>query len=117
MNRTGRTILFKVLKGLERLRDPIMDRKTALEILKDSQDKVEKCMDEEELSIDSVPENLQFSSRAETMREIHSDLIDANGDLECIILDCKTKDSFSYPSIESDLLKAIRAIKFAIYRK
>ena len=101
---------------LEKLRDPIIDRKTALEILKDSQDKVEKSMDNEELAIDSIPESLRWSERASTMSDIYSDLVDANGELECIIGDCETMERYSYPLIEGDVLKAVRAIRLAINR-
>lgn len=116
MNKSGRKVLRKVLDELERLRDPIVDRKTALEILKDSQDIVEKSMDNEEFAIDCIPENLRWSERASTMSDIHSDLIDANGELEGIIEDCEAMEAYSYPLIEHDVLKAVHAIRLAINR-
>ena len=117
MNNTGRKVLHKVLGGLERLRDPIMDRETALDILKDAQDKVEKSMDEEEFSIDCIPENLQFSSRADAMRGNLSDLTDASSDLECVVVDCENMEAYSYQLIKSDILKIIRSIELAINRR
>ena len=117
MNRKRRNVLHNVLDGLERLRDPIMDKSTALNILNDAKGKVEICMDEEQDSIDARPENLLWSTVTSNMQDSLSDLTDACGDLECAIDDCYRISDFDYQVIQSDICKTVHAINLAIYRR
>lgn len=117
MNSKRRKILHDVLDGLERLRDPIMDRETALKILKEAQTKVEQCLDEEEESLDARPENLLWSTMTENMQDNVSDLGDAVGDLECIVSDCELGNSYDYQSISGDVCKVVHSLNLVIYRR
>ena len=115
MNNARRRVLHKVLRELERLRDPI-DKTTALSILSDAAKKVEMTMDDEEMCIDARPENLMWSEITEKMRDCVSDLTDAICDLECAFHDCKKMTGFDYLSIQKDIGNVVKAINQAIYR-
>ena len=117
MNGKRRKVLHKVLDGLERLRDPIMDTMTALDILRESKSKVETIMDEEEDSINARPENLIWSTVTANMQDNLSDLTDAHGDLECAIADCEKMRGFDYSIIETDICNIVYAINLTIYRR
>ena len=115
MNNARRRVLHKVLRELERLRDPI-DKTTALSILSDAAKKVEMTMDDEEMCVDARPENLMWSDLTEKMRDCVSDLSDAHCELECVLDDCKKMTEFDYSAIQKDMDKAVKSINQAIYR-
>lgn len=105
-----------MLDELERLREQIMDKPTALDILNDAMKNVELIMDEEEASLDARPENLMWSTITSNMQDNISDLSDANCDLECALEDCKKMQEFDYSVIKNDICKVVHAINQAIYR-
>lgn len=116
MNNKRRKVLNGVLDELERLREPDMDKETALKILDDSHDITEESMDEEESVIDSLPENLRWSSRTMNMQDNYSDLMDAEIELTCAVEDCKTMTSYDYGKIRQYVQKAVHLINQAIIR-
>lgn len=117
MDYKRRKVLHKVLDGLERLRDPIMDRKTALSILNDAKDKVVYIMDMEQSCVDRRPENLLWSTVTLNMQDNIADLSNASADIECAIDDCKKMDTFNYSVIQKDICSSVHSINLAIYRR
>ena len=117
MDERRRKVLHKVLDALAELKEQTMDKKTAMSILNDALDKVEKCMDEEDACIDARPENLMWSTVTINMQDNLADLTNAYGDLECAAEDCKKMDSFNYATIQRDICDVVHSINSAIYRR
>ncbi len=115
MNQKRRRVLHAVLDDLERLRDPI-DKEKAINILKTCQKKLDKCMNEEEDALDSLPESFRWSRRYDDMTDNISDLCDASGELDVMIETCQNASAFMYDSVKEDAIKAVNSIKKAIHR-
>ena len=84
MNKKRRDVLHGALDDLARLRDPI-EKEKAIAILKNVQVNVDKCSDEEDNALDSLPDSFRWSARYDDMTENVSDLCNASGELESII--------------------------------
>lgn len=116
MNKRRRNTLHLVLDDLERLRDPIMNKKAALKIIQNAQIKVEQCMDEEETALDNRPESFQWSAGNDALSENISDLSEANDELEILIDQCREMDMFNYELIRNDVIGIVNTIKRTIHR-
>ena len=115
MNKQRRNVLHAILDGLTRLRDPV-DKVTALDILNDAQNKIERCVDEEEEALNNRPESFRWSAGNDAMTDNISNLSDANGDLEILIDKCQEADDFRYESVKGDVVKIVNKIKQTIHR-
>ena len=116
MNKRRRNVLHLVLDDLGKLRDPVMDRGSALKIIQNAQDKVVQCMDEEEDALNNRPESFQFSSGNDDMSDNIFDLSEANDDLEIAFAQCQKMNMFNYEIIKSDIIKVVNTIKRTIHR-
>lgn len=116
MNKNRRNVLHLVLDDLERLRDPVMDREAALQIIQNAQIKVEQCVDEEETALDNRPESFQWSTGNDTLSENISDLSEANDELEILIGQCQEMDAFNYELVRNDVIGIVNTIKRTIHR-
>lgn len=116
MNKRRRNTLHLVLDDLERLRDPVMDKETALKIIQNAQIKVEQCMDEEETALDNRPESFQWSAGNDALLENISDLSEANDELEIIIGQCQEMDTFNYELVRNNVIGIVNTIKRTIHR-
>lgn len=110
MNRQRRKVLYSVLDGLAKLRDPV-DKEEALSILQTSQTNVQRCADEEEEALDNRPETLRWSALSDAMTENVSALNDASADLEVLVDECQKADEFSYESVKGNVIKIVNTIK------
>ena len=108
MNKKRRNVLRKVIAGLMKLRDPI-DKKTAMQILKDAQSQVETCMDEEDDCLSGLPENLAWSARS-------TDMADNVSDLEIIIDELDESKKYDYGKIKQSISDSIHTLNSVIYR-
>ena len=115
MNKKRRNVLHAALDDLARLRDPI-EKNEVMAILKKVQVNVDKCMNEEEDALDSLPDSFRWSTRYDEMSENVSDLCDASGELDTIIETCQQAGVFQYDSIKEDTIKTVNLIKRAIDR-
>lgn len=115
MNKKRRNVLHAALDDLARLRDPI-EKDEAIIILKKVHVKVDKCMNEEEDALDSLPDSFRWSTRYDEMSENISDLCDASGELDTIIETCQQACVFQYDLIKEDTIKTVNLIKRAIDR-
>jgi hypothetical protein len=115
MNKKRRNVLRKVIAGLMKLRDPI-DKKAAMQILKDAQSQVETCMDEEDDCLDSLPENLAWSARSTDMADNISDLGEVNSNLEIAIDELGESKKYDYGKIKQTVIDAIHTLNSVIYR-
>ena len=116
MNKRRRNTLHLVLDDLERLRDPVMDKETALKIIQNAQIKVEQCMDEKETALDNRPESFQWSAGNDALLENISDLSEANDELEIIIGQCQEMDTFNYELVRNNVIGIVNTIKRTIHR-
>lgn len=115
MNKKRRNVLRKVIAGLMKLRDPI-DKKTAMQILKDAQSQVETCMDEEDDCLSGLPENLAWSARSTDMADNVSDLGEVSSDLEIIIDELDESKKYDYGKIKQSISDSIHTLNSVIYR-
>ena len=115
MNKKRRNVLRKVIAGLMKLRDPI-DKKTAMQILKDAQSQVETCMDEEDGCLSGLPENLAWSARSTDMADNVSDLGEVSSDLEIIIDELDESKKYDYGKIKQSISDSIHTLNSVIYR-
>ena len=115
MNKKRRNVLRKVIAGLMKLRDPI-DKKTAMQILKDAQSQVETCMDEEDDCLNGLPENLAWSARSTDMADNVSDLGEVSSDLEIIIDELDESKKYDYGKIKQSISDSIHTLNSVIYR-
>lgn len=116
MNKRRRNVLHLVLDDLERLRDPVTDKKAALEIIQNAQIKVEQCMDEEEAALDNRPESFRWSAGNDTLVENISDLSEANDELEILVSQCQEMDRFNYELVRGAVIGIVNTIKRTIHR-
>ena len=98
-----------------KLRDPI-DKKTAMQILKDAQSQVETCMDEEDDRLSGLPENLAWSARSTDMADNVSDLGEVSSDLEIIIDELDESKKYDYGKIKQSISDSIHTLNSVIYR-
>ena len=115
MNKKRRNVLRKVIAGLMKLRDPI-DKKTAMQILKDAQSQVETCMDQEDDCLSGLPENLTWSARSTDMADNVSDLGEVSSDLEIIIDELDESKKYDYGKIKQSISDSIHTLNSVIYR-
>lgn len=113
MNKKRRNVLHAALDDLARLRDPI-EKEEVIAILKKVRVNVDKCMNEEEDAVDSLPDSFRWSTRYDDMTENVSDLCEASGELDTIIETCQQAGVFQYDSIKEDIIKTVNLIKRAI---
>ena len=114
MNRNRRKRLTKVVGSLKGLSDKLARDKVE-NTLSESQQEVELIADEEQESLDMLPENLTFSQRADDMTENVSDLTDASSDLEVALSEFKD-DGKQYKEVKGDVDSAMKSIQKAIDR-
>lgn len=115
MNQKRRNVLHTALDGLARLRDSI-DKDKAIDILKTCQQQVDKCANEEEDALDSLPDSFRWSRRYDDMTDNITDLNNASGELDAMIETCQNANVFLYDSIKEDAIKAVNSIIKAINR-
>ena len=114
MNKNRRKRLTKVVGSLEVLSDELTRDKVET-TLSESQQEVELVADEEQESLDMLPENLALSQRADDMTDNVSDLYDASGDLEVALSEFKD-DGKQYHEVKGDVNSAVKSIQKAIDR-
>lgn len=114
MNRNRRKRLTKVVGSLEVLSDELARDKVE-NTLSESQQEVELIADEEQDSLDALPENLAFSQRYDDMSENVSDLTDASSDLEVALSEFKDEGK-QYKEVKGDVDSAMKSIQKAIDR-
>lgn len=114
MNKNRRKRLTKVVGSLEVLSDELARDKVE-NTLSESQQEVELIADEEQESLDMLPENLAFSQRADDMTENVSDLTDASSDLEVALSEFKDEGK-RYKEVKGDVNSAMKSIQKAIDR-
>lgn len=115
MNKQRRNVLHKVLDGLARLRDPV-EKTEAISILNDSIQKVGDIADEEESSLDNLPESLHFSAQYENLSDNVAELFDAQGDLEIAEATCQQMFQYRYEEIRINIVEAVNKIKSVIHK-
>ena len=116
MNNSRRKVLYSVLDSLMRLTGKGMTKKKAGDILGESQQKVEQCMDEEEMCLDNLPEALRWSSLYDRLSDNCNDLSVASSDLEMANDTCQASQSYNYEDIRKDVAEAVHAINDAVTR-
>lgn len=114
MNRNRRKRLTKVVGSLEVLSDELARDKVE-NTLSESQQEVELIADEEQESLDMLPENLTFSQQADDMTENVNDLTDASSDLEVALSEFKD-DGKQYKEVKGEVDSAMKSIQKAIDR-
>lgn len=114
MNRNRRKRLTKVVGSLEVLSNELPREKIETTLSK-SQQEVELIADEEQDSLDSLPENLAFSQRYDDMSENVSDLTDASCDLDTALSEFKDEGK-QYQEVKGDVNSAVKSIQRAIDR-
>lgn len=114
MNRNKRKRLTKVVGSLEVLSDELARDKVE-NTLSESQQEVELIADEEQESLDMLPENLAFSQQADDMTENVNDLTDASSDLEVALSEFKDEGK-QYKEVKGDVDSAMKSIQKAIDR-
>lgn len=114
MNKNRRRRLGRVIGSLDVLSDELPRGKIE-NTLSESQKEVELIADEEQDSLDALPENLVFSQRYDDMTENVSDLYDASGDLDCALSEFKDEGK-KYGEVKNDVDSAIKSINKAIDR-
>lgn len=114
MNRNRRKRLTKVVGSLEVLSDELARDKVE-NTLSESQQEVELIADEEQESLDMLPENLTFSQQADDMTENVNDLTDASSDLEVALSEFKDEGK-QYKEVKGEVDSAMKSIQKAIDR-
>ena len=79
MNKDRRKRLMAILTALLGMKALIISGKQEAAKVRSLADEVEAIADEEQEAVDSLPENLQFSQRADDMNDNISDLYDVSG--------------------------------------
>jgi len=79
MNKDRRKRLIAILTALLGMKALIISGKQEAAKVRSLADEVEAIADEEQEAVDSLPENLQFSQRADDMNDNISDLYDVSG--------------------------------------
>ena len=114
MNKNRRKRLTKVVGSLEVLSDEL-PRNRIKTTLSESQKEVELIADEEQDSLDALPENMCFSQRYDDMSENVSDLTDASSDLDTALSEFKDEGK-QYQEVKGDVNSAVKSIQKAIDR-
>lgn len=115
MNQKRRKTLHQFLDELDRLRN-VSDKAIATEILKTAYANIDKCCDEEELALDSIPENLHWSLNYENLSDNVADLSDIKCDLECLIETCQNMAHYDYGKISKEITTIVNTAKNVIER-
>lgn len=113
MNKNRRKRLLSVVDSLEGLSEETAKEEME-DVLQTSQEEVEQIADEEQEALDSLPENMQFSQRAEDMTDNISDLQDASAELETALEEYQENADFD--DIEDNVSSAVESINNAIER-
>ncbi len=115
MNKSRRKRLTSVVNSLEELSEDT-ERVKVETTLQESQEEVELIADEEQEAIDMLPENLQFSQRADDMNDNVFDLQDASAELETALAEYQENDRTTFNDIEDSVNSAVGSINNAIDR-
>lgn len=86
MNAQRRKAIKALYKDIEALRPLLEKSKELTDVAETLKDQIEAIKDEEQDYIDNLPENLQQSEKAETANQAVSDLEEAAGLLEQLII-------------------------------
>lgn len=84
MNKDRRRRLALILEALLKMKAAIISDKQDAEKVRELADEAESIADEEQEALDSLPENLQFSERADNMNDNVADIYDISASISGI---------------------------------
>lgn len=115
MNNQRRKSLRKVIKLMRSLQSAENDD-SLKEKLREACDTVEQEMDAEQDCLDNLPENLQFSQRADDYSGNVDNLSDAWADIQAVVETYETEDDHAYNECKKDIEGVISNLTEAIER-
>lgn len=115
MNKQRRKDLNSVLSSLDGLEkvDSLTDAK---DIIESAYNDVQTAAEDEEYSLDCMPDSLSYSYRADCIRDNIENLRDAECELECILGDLEESGGFVYDAFSKQLVEVYKNIAKAINR-
>lgn len=84
MNKDRRRRLALILEALLKMKAAIISGEQDVEKVRELADEAESIADEEQEALDSLPENLQFSERADNMNDNVTDIYDISASISGI---------------------------------
>lgn len=115
MNKSRRKDLSEVLKIITSLKDKELTSET-LQSLQNAAKTLEEVTDDEQMSLDNLPENLTWSARADMFNDNLDNLLDAQSDLE-LVVEAYKKALNTYESVKEEVASVIRNCTEAIERR
>lgn len=116
MNKSRRKELSKIIQTLQKLKD-MENNSHTLEILQQAADDLECISDEEQDAYDALPDNLMWSSKADTMTDNLDNLADAMVDMAAIVEAYElVSDRDPYQDIKAEVDSVIQNCTEAIER-
>ena len=115
MNKSRRKDLSEVLKTITSLKDKGLTSET-LQSLQNAAKTLEEVTDDEQMSLDNLPENLTWSARADMFNDNLDNLLDAQSDLE-LVIEAYQKALNTYESVKEEVASVIRNCTEAIERR
>lgn len=116
MNKSRRKQLIIVLGIMTRLKE-LTDCEEALKQLQSAEKTLENVTDEEQMAFDSLPENMQWSARADTFTDNLDNLADAQVDLGLVVEAYQNAESNPYNEVKKEIASVIRNCTEAIERR
>lgn len=116
MNKSRRKQLIEVLGILTKLKD-LTDCKEALSQLQYAENVLENVVDEEQMAFESLPENMQWSARADVFTDNLDNLADAQVDLGLVVEAYQNAQESPYDEVKEDITSIIKNCTEAIERR
>ena len=101
---------------MRKLKD-LNDCKEALEQLKIAEKTLNDVTEEEQISFDCLPENMQWGSRGDVFKDNLDNLNDAQVDLGMIVEAYENADENPYKSVKKEIASVIKDCTEAIERR
>lgn len=116
MNNSRRKELIKALENLDKLKN-VSNNAEALKLAEEAVKKIDIVVDEEQMAYDNMPENLQWSARADIYTDNLDNLLDAQADA-MLIADAyrKAKDN-PYNTLNKELASVFKNCTEVIERR
>lgn len=116
MNKSRRKKIAQVIDSLDKIKD-LKSNDEALELLRNSMKNLEYIADDEEIAMDSLPENMQWSQRGYDFQDNLDNLNDAQIDLDSAIEKYENADEpLPYKLVRKYIKSAIQNCTEAIER-